>query len=122
GSTAHPIRLWRFDPEKNNIGDWKGMKEISGGNFPNLVTFGNKIYGALYNGGMVWRFDISKGWSGQINPLNLGTFKEIARPRAATTTFDGKSIVFGGYPGYGSVGGDLVFVNTANDKATVVKV
>ncbi len=122
GSTAHPFRLWRYDPGKDVIGDWKGIAEIRGGNFPNLVTSDKKIYGALYNGGMVWRFDTSKPWDKSANPSLLGRFKEIARPRAATKTSDGKHIVFGGYPGYGIVGGDLVFVNTSNEEAIMVKI
>src|SRR5690606_29546311 len=102
--------------------DWKGMPQIPGGNFPNLVTLGKRIYGALYTAGKVWRFDVSKPWSESVNPALLGRFKQIARPRSATKTFDGKNIVFGGYPGYGVVGGDLVFVNTSNEEATLVKV
>lgn len=122
GSTAHPIHLWRFDPTKVHIGDWKGINQAPGGNFPNLVTADKKIYGALYNGGKVWRFDTSKPIDKSTNPSLLGMFKEIARPRAAVKTLDGKSIIFGGYPGYGVVGGDLVFVNTVDEEATAVKV
>lgn len=122
GSTAHPISLWRFEPEKERMGDWKGLSQAPGGNFPNLVIADKKIYGALYNGGKVWRFDTSKPIDKLMNPSLLGAFKEIARPRAAVKTLDGKSIIFGGYPGYGVVGGDLVFLNTTNEEAAVVKV
>jgi len=122
GSTSHPIRLWRYDPAKKLMGDWNGMSEISGGNFPNLVTSGKKVYGALYNGGMVWRFDVSRSWNTYNNPLQLGTFPEIARPRAATLTSDKQYVVFGGYPGYGVVGGDLVFVDIITETAALVTV
>ncbi|NGF57626.1 hypothetical protein G5B00_13995 [Parapedobacter sp. SGR-10] len=122
GCTSHPIRLWRYDPDKRTMGDWNGINEISGGNFPNLITSGKHIYGALYNGGMVWRFDTSRPWNNYNNPLQLGTFAGIARPRAAAVTSDREHIVFGGYPGYGVVGGDLVFVNIVNGQAIPITV
>lgn len=122
GSTSHPIRLWRYEPKSGYIGDWKGMKEISGANFPNLITLGQKIYGALYNGGMIWSFDVLRPWNSSNNPLLMGAFNEIARPRAVTVTSDKENIVFGGYPGYGYTGGDLVFVDVINEKANLVKV
>lgn len=122
GSTAHSFRLWRYDPLKDSKGNWNGIDEIPGGNFPNLVSSDKHLYGALYNGGMVWRFDTSKPGKKSVNPSQLGAFKEIARPRSATSTSDGKNIVFGGYAGYGLVGGDLVFVNTSTNEATLVKI
>ena len=122
GCTSHPIRLWRFDPAKSTFTGWHGMNEINGGNFPNLVTVGNSIYGALYNGGKSWKFDIAAPWESGKNPFYLGKFPEIARPRVAIKTGDNKTVIFGGYPGYGKTGGDLVFVDTQTHKAAVVKV
>lgn len=122
GSTTQPISLWRYDPVAAKMGDWKGLKDVPGSNFPNLVAVGQRVYGALYNGGMVRQFDVSKPWNDSMNPLLLGTFKEIARPRAVALTSDGENVVFGGYPGYGVVGGDLVFVSIIDNKATLVKV
>jgi len=135
GSTAHPSRLFTYDPAKDQLVFYPAGKIA----FKSLRTQGNYLFGGHYSGGVFWLVDTSKPLTlapvpsifGQEitydkpeegaadNPQNLGKFQpNVNIPRNAFAHPDGKHIMISGQPGYGYVGGGLVIYNLETKEIT----
>ncbi len=135
GSTAHPSRLFCYDPAKDQLVFYPAGKIA----FKSLRTQDNYLFGGHYSGGKFWLLDTSKPITltpvpsifGQEitydkpeegapdNPLLLGGFNpNINIPRNAFAHPDGKHIMISGQPGYGYVGGGLVIYNLETKEIT----
>lgn len=124
GSTAHPLRFWKYDPKTEKLSDFGYLLYNSGGNFPNLFAWREFIVGAIYTGGRVYSYDTTQPWEtvkqGSSNPVQIGRFNAISRPRVAILARDGKTGVLAGYGGYGHSSGAIVFLDLESRKSELV--
>ncbi len=135
GSTAHPSRLFTYDPANDQLLFYPNAKVA----FKSLRTQGNYLFGGHYSGGVLWLIDTARPltltpvpsvFGQQIaveepeegagnNPLQLGRFQpNVNIPRNAFAHPDGKHIMISGQPGYGFVGGGLIIYNLETTEIT----
>jgi len=135
GSTAHPSRLFTYDPANDQLLFYPNVKIA----FKSLRTQGSYVFGGHYSGGVFWLLDTARpltitpvpsvfgqqitvrepqeGEAG--NPLQIGRFNpNVNMPRNAFAHPDGKHIMISGQPGYGYVGGGLVIYNLQTKEIT----
>ncbi|MBQ7178840.1 MAG: hypothetical protein IJS08_15600, partial [Victivallales bacterium] len=62
-SSAHPNHLGRFEISSGKIVDLGYNRIIDGGNFCNMVAYGDKLYGCEYAGGRLWEYSYDKPYS-----------------------------------------------------------
>ena len=124
GCSAHPCHFYSFDPKAGRIADYGK----SFGRF--ICTYavqGPIIGGACYTHGHIVHFDTGKpitqapGPGQERNPRVVGSHDEIYRPRSSASHPDGKRMVFGGFAGYGAVGGGLCVYNVETGEQTVIR-
>lgn len=135
GSTAHPSRLFVYDPARDELMFYPSVKIA----FKSLRVQGKYVFGGHYSGGVFWMLDTSApvtappvpSISGRTitaaaapagaadNPENLGEFSPVVNiPRNAFAHPDGKHIMISGQPGYGFVGGGLIIYNLETRQIT----
>lgn len=83
------------------------IEKGGGGNIPAYASSGNLLIGVAYAGGKLYEFDTAKKFKKSQNPKLVLQEESIHRPRCAITLKDQEHIVWGGFPGYGMVGGSL---------------
>lgn len=115
GTSNHPLHFYNYDPSRrnqrlNNMGS-KAIQHGAGGNIAAYAIQGNLLAGAAYPSGRLHLYDVTKPLQidedEQRNPICATEHIEIHRPRCAVALRDGKHIVYGGFPGYGMIGGGL---------------
>jgi len=124
GSTGHPLRVYRYDPETDS------MTHDGLGNFMghlNAVTVQRgRIYGARYGGGVLYEYDPAKPWAdaarrAKRNPVALrSAAPTINRPHALLAHPDGRHLIMAGTPGYGRTGGGLMFHDLKTGKSQII--
>lgn len=135
GSTAHPSRLFVYDPGNDHMVFYPNVNIA----FKSLRTEGQYLFGGHYSGGFFWLMDTTKpltftpmtsGYGRQMpvpqaeegaepNPKELGRFNpNVNIPRNAFAHPDGKHIMISGQPGYGYVGGGLIIYNLETEQIT----
>lgn len=135
GSTAHPSRLFIYEPDKDQLYFHPNV----GIAFKSLRTQGQYLFGGHYSGGIFWLLDTTKPITltpvpsifgadisvqeadegAEDNPKQLGRFNpNVNIPRNAFAHPDGKHIMISGQPGYGYVGGGLVIYNLETEEIT----
>ncbi|MEH7012262.1 hypothetical protein V7087_15855 [Neobacillus niacini] len=109
GTSMHPLQFYRLDCTKGEITNYGGqvIDKGGGGNIAAYAIQGNVLVGAAYPGGKLYCFDLTKPFERGLNPHIVSEEKEIHRPRCALALSDQKHVVWGGFPGYGMVGGGL---------------
>lgn len=111
-STSHPMHLAAIDPASGKLSDLGHIPSIGGGNFPAMTAWNGRLLGMAYSSGVLFDYDPAKPFNGSTgdapNPRNIGSFPHASRPRGAMTHSDGRHVIFGGFPGYGHVGGGLL--------------
>ncbi|OCA83222.1 hypothetical protein A8F94_19130 [Bacillus sp. FJAT-27225] len=122
GTSMHPLQLFRYDFISGDIVNYGGevIEEGGGGNIPAYASQGNVIIGAAYAGGKLYRFDTKQPVIRCENPRLIFRTEDIHRPRCAISISDHKTVVWGGFPGYGMVGGGLGIYNVETDQAIVI--
>lgn len=129
GSTAHPM-YW-FTLAGGELISHGHIPNVGGGNISAFAAVGNVMYGAAYNGGYLYAYDMNGPWnvlnSSDANPQLLETYGKgrvtedniISRPR--TLHRHGDWIIMGGFPGYGLVGGGLAFFHPQTGESIRVR-
>lgn len=109
GTTMHPLQFFKFDCTKGKITNFNGrvIKKGGGGNIAAYASQGNILVGAAYPEGKLYCFDLARPFKRKVNPKIVAEVEGIHRPRCAIALRDQKHIVWGGFPGYGMVGGSL---------------
>ncbi len=119
GTSHHPLHFFSYDPVIGAIKDFGGkvIERGGGGNICAYAVQGNIVAGAVYAGGLLHLLDTSgplnfnNNNSGSRNPTLVTAHEEIYRPRCAVACPDGQNIIYGGFAGYGMVGGALCIYN-----------
>lgn len=117
GSSCHPMHFFMYNPAENDLQDWGTVPDIGGGNFCAIAAQGDYVIGAEYAGGRMYAYDTTRSWApyaeGETqNPVMLGQWKQdICRPRTALAMPDGKTVMMGGFAGYGLCGGGIGVVD-----------
>jgi len=109
GTSMHPLQFFQFNSSTNKITNFGGevIEKGGGGNIPAYASTGNLMIGAGYAGGKLYVFDTTKTYKKSLNPKLVVQEETIHRPRCAIALKDHEHIVWGGFPGYGMVGGSL---------------
>lgn len=126
GTSNHPLHFYTYDslsPASKPINyGARIIQHGAGGNIAAYAVQGNLLIGAAYTQGRLHLYDVTKPIqlheSEQRNPICVAEHVEVHRPRCAIALRDGEHIAYGGFPGYGMVGGALCFynLNTGNDQ------
>ncbi len=120
GTTTHPSHFFIFDPATRQATDYGNMRAVTC-----FASQGPIIACASYPGGYILRIDTRKPITpfptpGE-NPAVIGQHEEVYRPRSAAAHPDGKRMVFGGFAGYGAVGGGLCVYNVETGEQTIIQ-
>lgn len=109
GTSMHPLQLFQFDISANKTTNFGGevIEQGGGGNIAAYASNGNLLIGAAYAGGKLYAFDTTKRFKKSENPKLVLQEESIHRPRCAIALKDHKRIAWGGFPGYGMVGGSV---------------
>jgi len=115
GTSNHPLHFYTYDPsgDENTVHNWgsKIIQHGAGGNIAAYAVLGSQLLGASYPGGRLHLYDTDKPLllddSSERNPQCITEHMDIHRPRCAVALSDGEHMVYGGFPGYGMIGGGL---------------
>ncbi|WP_409344964.1 hypothetical protein [Paenibacillus sp. MBLB4367] len=113
GTSNHPLHLYRYDPAEDKLQNFGGkiVERGGGGNICAYASQGPLLIGAAYAGGILHVLDTRLPMCGEPgptrNPRLVHADDRIHRPRCALAHPDGEHVLYGGFPGYGSVGGGL---------------
>ncbi|SDM39049.1 hypothetical protein SAMN05518871_101104 [Psychrobacillus sp. OK028] len=109
GTSMHPLQFFQFDGSTNKMTNFGGeiIEKGGGGNIPAYASSGNLLIGAAYAGGKLYVFDTTKEFKKSENPKLVLQEESIHRPRCAIALKEQEHIVWGGFPGYGMIGGSL---------------
>lgn len=127
GTSNHPLHLFQYDPDKDSLVNFgsKAIERGGGGNICAYASVGSYLIGASYAGGLLHALDTSKPLNltagPQRNPRILTAHEEIHRPRCALAHPDGEHVLYGGFPGYGAIGGGLCIVNVPSGTVKLMK-
>jgi len=127
GTSNHPLQLYAYDPATDTVTNYGGraIERGDGGNICAYAAQGPILAGAVYAGGHLHLIDTSRPFScakdAQIrNPRLVASHPEVHRPRCALAHADGEHILYGGFPGYGAVGGGLGIYNIVTGADEVI--
>ncbi|WP_043930800.1 hypothetical protein [Bacillus sp. EB01] len=122
GTSMHPLQLFRYEFITGEITNYGGevIEEGGGGNIPAYASQGDYMIGVAYAGGKLYSFDLKQPIVQGKNPRLLLRTEDIHRPRCAISLRDNQHIAWGGFPGYGMVGGGLGIYNVETQKNIVV--
>lgn len=113
GTSNHPLHLFRCNPVTGGLQNFGGkmIERGGGGNICAYAVQGPYLAGAAYAGGTLHLLDTRLPLSDEPgparNPKLVYADERIHRPRSAMPHPDGEHVVYGGFPGYGFVGGAL---------------
>ncbi|RJE83942.1 hypothetical protein D3P07_24350 [Paenibacillus sp. 1011MAR3C5] len=128
GTSNHPLHFFTYDPESarlDNLGPHV-IEDGSGGNLAAYTTQGELIAGASYPGGRLHLYHTAKPIQVEGSPVELRNpicvtgHIEIHRPRCAVAMSEGEHIAYGGFPGYGMVGGGLCIYHLPTGEDTLI--
>ncbi|MDQ0615338.1 hypothetical protein QF046_002979 [Microbacterium sp. W4I4] len=119
GSTNHPLQLFDADPVTATV-SVHGLAPVAeaGGNVCAWAAWGDLLAGVAYTGGHLYLLDPVRAIEAGINPVHLGAFPEVGRPRCAVV--DGDTLIWGGYPDYGGEGAGLILTDLRARTSTVL--
>lgn len=122
GTSMHPLQFFRYDFSEDQLTNFGGevMEQGGGGNIAAYAAQGNLLIGAAYAGGKLYTIDTENPFTKGNNPRLILQTEEIHRPRCAIAVRDGKHIIWGGFPGYGMVGGGLGIYNIETEQNIVL--
>lgn len=126
GTSNHPLHLYKYDVETFSlVNHGSGIIEKGGGgNIAAYASQGNKVIGAAYAGGLIHVLDTSKPFDTKSesnrNPKCIYSDIRVHRPRCAAAHPDGRHVLYGGFPGYGAVGGGLGIVDLETEQVTML--
>jgi hypothetical protein len=136
GGSNHPFHFYIHDPGEGGFRYTEGRSFLVGRPNPTIGTtpgdriggnicaytwVGGVMYGAMYAGGYLVRFDPRAAVEPGTNPRNVATHEEIHRPRCLAALPDGRRVVWSGFGGYGDAGGGLCVYDTVTGDDTLVQ-
>ena len=109
GTSMHPLQFFQYDSSTNKMTNFGGevIEHGGGGNIPAYAAIGNLLIGVAYAGGKLYVFDTTRKYRRSENPKLVLQEESIHRPRCAIALKDKEHIIWGGFPGYGMIGGSL---------------
>lgn len=135
GTSNHPLHL--FTGETDGADEQKQQDSLqlvnwgphvihngTGGNLAAYAVQGNIVAGAEYPGGRLHLLDTTRPLSAEEhhrNPVCVAAHQDIHRPRCAVALADGEHIVYGGFPGYGMIGGGLCIYHMPTDSNRLLR-
>ncbi|PYI56554.1 PQQ-binding-like beta-propeller repeat protein [Paenibacillus flagellatus] len=125
GTSNHPLHLYRYEPPTGSLRNFGGriVERGGGGNICAYAAQGPYLVGVAYPGGTVHVLDTRRPIGGEPgaerNPRLVYADDRIHRPRAAVPHPDGEHVLYGGFPGYGAVGGALGVLHVPSRTVTV---
>ncbi len=108
GTSMHPLQLYSYRPAEGRLVGWGG-RVVEGGGGGNICAWavqGGVLAGAAYAGGHFHLLNPALPVA-PANPRLTISHEEIHRPRCAFAHPDGRHVIWGGFGGYGQVGGAL---------------
>jgi len=126
GTSNHPLHFFRYEPAEDRLRSFggKAIEFGGGGNLCAYASVGPVLAGAAYPGGHLHLFDTRRPVDAESgdsrNPRVAASHVEVHRPRCALAHSDGEHVLYGGYPGYGAVGGGLCVYNLAKGTDTLL--
>lgn len=128
GTSNHPLHFYTYDPRTGDLRNYGGraVEYGGGGNICAYAAVGPYLAGAAYAGGHIHVLDTRRPVTAGAeegsprNPVRAGSYPDIHRPRAAAAHPGGEYAVFGGFPGYGCVGGGLCLFHVPSMSGTVM--
>lgn len=108
GTSMHPLQLYTYDPATERLQNWGGQVALGGGggNICAWAVQGATLAGSAYPGGRFHLLETTRP-IGPGKPRLAASHEEIHRPRCALAHPDGRHVIWGGFAGYGQVGGGL---------------
>ncbi|GIP38386.1 hypothetical protein J31TS4_16660 [Paenibacillus sp. J31TS4] len=125
GTSNHPLHLYRYDPQTDELRSFGGklVERGGGGNICAYAVQGSYLAGAAYAGGTLHLLDTRRPLSEEPgparNPQLVYADERIHRPRCALAHPDGEHVLYGGFPGYGAVGGAVGVLHVPSRHVTV---
>ncbi|WP_284642288.1 hypothetical protein [Paenibacillus silviterrae] len=125
GTSNHPLHLYSYEPGAAGMVTYGGktVEKGGGGNICAYASQGELLFGAAYAGGHLHVLDTTKPLAGESggsrNPRLLYSNERIHRPRCMLAHPDGEHVLYGGFPGYGMVGGALGVLHVPTESVTV---
>lgn len=126
GTSNHPLHMFRYNPAENVLTDYGGklIERGGGGNICAFAIQERKMVGAAYAGGHLHLFDMQQPFSsaaGKLrNPQLVAVHGEVHRPRCALAHPDKEHVIYGGFAGYGAVGGGLGIYNVVTGEDSIL--
>lgn len=128
GTSNHPLHFFTYEPESARIDNWGPhvIENGAGGNIAAYAEQGSLIAGASYPGGRLHLYDTAKpvqlevSPAQQRNPICATGHIEVHRPRCVVAVSGGEYIAYGGFPGYGMVGGGLCVYHLPTGEDTLI--
>lgn len=127
GTSNHPLHLYTYDADQHSLLNHGSgiIQQGGGGNIAAYASTGSKLIGAAYAGGRIHVLDTSKPLDTQNewnrNPKLIYADERVHRPRCAAAHPDGKYVLYGGFPGYGAVGGGLGIVDLESEQVRMLE-
>ncbi|WP_342566635.1 hypothetical protein MKY09_11120 [Psychrobacillus sp. FSL K6-4046] len=118
GTSMHPLQFFRYDPTKNSLQNFGALEKGGGGNICAYASHENLLVGVAYAGGKLYVYDLDQQSS---IPRLVLEEDQIHRPRCALALSGTKEVIWGGFPGYGLVGGALAIYNMDTEKQVVIR-
>lgn len=125
GGTYIPHRFFNYNPRTDA---W--IRHDSPKQWNAVTATEDRFYVATYANGCLLEWDPTRAWmpdgqaNGDPNPRfvvqSASANREAQRPYTLLAHPDGRHIIYGGMPGYGSTGGGLVFYDRETETAEVV--
>ena len=124
GSTGHPLRVYCYDPVKDECTS-NGLLNFNG-HWNALAVQRGKVYGGRYGGGILYEYDVTRPWADRDpkkpNPRAIvGAAPTINRPHALLAHPDGRHLILTGTPGYGLTGGGMLIHDLETGKSELLK-
>lgn len=94
------------------------LEKGGGGNICAYASHGNLLVGVAYAGGKLYVYDLNE--KSEVPRLVLEE-EQIHRPRCALALKGTNEIIWGGFPGYGVVGGALAIYNIQTETQVVLR-
>jgi len=122
GGTAFPMRFFSYDPRKDQWTDREAY-----GQWNTVARQGDRFFVGAYSSGALLEWNPFKPWvetspgKPDCNPLyHLNCTPTIIRPHALLAHPDGKTVVMGGTPAYGTTGGGLLIWDRETRKSVLL--
>ena len=122
GSSALPLRMFRYDPETDQSVNL-GNPSTTDGEIYSMTNYNGKLYIASYSGAIISEYDPKKPWNFGFeksnNPREIGKIGYGQnRPTSMITSINGK-IYIASVPTYGETSGALSKFDPETDEFTV---